>query len=368
MPKILHTADLHLKRNGEDKAYGLAVLDEIISVANARNVTHLLICGDLFDSFKDFSDLSLKTKLLYSFERLNSGCKVFYITGNHENLGKGADERLSAYNFGRIRLVAEDVEVFEDGGIEIVAVPFKKNYFNLLSSSFPQKKHFRIIMLHGMSSKVYAGPDAEQEESGFASSQIPDLLLQKAQADYAALGHIHEARENRDNGIIAAYPGSPRVWRKGEKGPRKVIFFETDGKTAGPREEIIIRVAGQYREIPVPINLDGTFSRFVPPQLVGLATQHPNDWFELVFSGAVEDENVFEASKSFFDSLISDKVRKCSLNSLGMKTFSALAGNQMAKKFLEQMEACRPEDGTDAMKTWLAARVIGLEKINEAIK
>ena len=368
MPKILHTADLHLKRNGEDKAYGLAVLDEIIAAANARNVTHLLICGDLFDSFKDFSDLSLKTKLLYSFERLNSGCKVFYITGNHENLGKAAGERLSAYNFGRIKLIAEDVSTFEDSGIEIIAVPFQKNYFNLLSSSFPQKRHFRIVMLHGMDSAVYAGPDEEQEESGFASSQIPDLLLHNAKADYAALGHIHEAREIINNGIIAAYPGSPRVWRKGEKGPRKAIFFETDGKTAGPREEIIIKSAGQYREIPVPINLDGTFSRFVPPQLAGLATQHPDDWFELVFSGAAEDANVFEESKAFFDSLLSDKVRKCTLNSMGMKTFSALADNQTAKRFLEQMEAIRPEDGTEEMKIWLEARLIGLEKINEAVR
>ncbi|MBO4556442.1 MAG: metallophosphoesterase, partial [Elusimicrobiales bacterium] len=87
MPKILHVADLHLKKDGEDREYGLSVLREIIDIAVNKQITHILICGDLFDSFSDFADTVLQEDVKNCFEKLPAGCNAYYITGNHELLG-----------------------------------------------------------------------------------------------------------------------------------------------------------------------------------------------------------------------------------------------------------------------------------------
>ncbi len=368
MPKILHTADLHLKRDGEDRSYGLSVLDELVSIANARRATHFLICGDLFDSFADFSDSGLIEDVKKSFNKLSAECAVIFISGNHENLGKAAGERLSAYNFGKIRFVAEKPELLEYAGVEIIAVPFMNDYSGLASAIFPDKKNFRIVMIHGTNSSVYSGPDAELDgmESGVA--RISDLLMLKLQADYAALGHIHSARQGKYEGITAVYPGSPRVWRKGETGPRTAMFIETGENGIAAMESIEIRSAGQYREVRVPINVDGSFANDIATRLMREAEKSPNDWYEIIFSGVAEDSNLFEERKTDLHSSLSSRLRKCTLNSIGVRTLSALSDNSAARAFLEAMEKCRPSEDGDRMQAWLQARIMGLEQINEEIK
>lgn len=367
MPIILHTADLHLKRAGEDRAYSLSVLKEIISVANVRLATHFLICGDMYDSFADFSDNTLREEVRAAFDSLNPDCSVIYITGNHELSGMGGRERLSAYNTGRIKFISDKMEAFTDGGIEFYTVPFRDNYMPLISAYFATKKKFRILMMHGTDSTVYTGPDTEKEE-GTGSAQIPDILLSRVQADYAALGHIHEARESVRGNSIAAYCGSPRVWRKGEKGPRKVILFEVNDNRPGPREEIIIKSAGQYREMQIPVNLDGNFSADIKSMLMKAAEESPHDWFELVFRGVAEDSGYFEAGKAELHSALSGRIRRCTLNSLAVKTMSALSDNPAARVFLEAMEARKPAADSPEMEVWLQARMIGLEAINSGLK
>lgn len=367
MPIILHTADLHLKRAGEDRAYGLSVLKEIISSANMRLATHLLICGDMYDSFADFSDNVLREEVKTAFDSLNPGCSVIYITGNHELSGMGAHERLSAYNSGRIKFISGEAEFFIEGGIEFFAVPFRENYTPLISADFAPKKNFRILMMHGTDSTVYTGPDTEKEE-GTGGAQIPDILLSRVNADYAAFGHIHEARESVRGNSAAAYCGSPRVWRKGEKGPRKVILFEVNDNRMGPREEIVIKSAGQYREVQIPVNLDGTFPADIEAALLKAAEESSCDWFELVFRGAAEDSSHFEAGKAKLHAALSRKIRKCTLNSLAMKTMSALSDNPAARVFLEAMEAKKPAADSPEMEVWLQARMIGLEAINSSLK
>lgn len=368
MPKILHVADLHLKKDGEDREYGLSVLREIIDIAVNKQITHILICGDLFDSFSDFADTVLQEDVKNCFEKLHAGCNAYYITGNHELLGKSELDKFSSFNLGRLNFLHGKAFLFEDSGLEILAVPFSRDYSVLASSVFPAKKSFRILMMHGTDSTIYSGPDTECEEAESKNALIPNLLIEKLNADYAAFGHIHSCNEKKLGNAIAAYPGSARVWRKGEKGSRKAIFFEVSGNEAGPREMITIKSAGQYREITVPVKLDGSFERSTEPRLLSLAAQNPHDWFELVFSGAAEDSNVLEERKTRLHSLISPKVRKCEINTLKIKTLSALSDNPAARVFLEAMETRRPSEEGKEMEIWLKARMLGLEEIDNAIR
>jgi len=368
MPKILHASDLHLVRNGEERNYGLAVLNEIISIANSRYATHLLICGDMFNSFADYSDAMLLAEVKEAFSRLNEICHVVYISGNHELLGKSPNERLSAYNFGNVRLISDSMELMSIGGIEIAAVPFRKDYKYLLSEDFPRKTAFRVLMMHGIDSTIYAGPDTEMEDGIDGGAQIPDILISRSQASYAAFGHIHSSHEAMSGNVPAVYPGSSRVWRKGETGPRKIVIFDTDGDIAGPRQEIILSSAGQYRKFVMPVNIDGSFAQSKADEIVRIAEHSPLDWFEISFSGIIEDENVFEELKAAFHADLSKKLRKCTLDTSDINTFSALSGNPAARIFLEAMEARKPPEETPQFNVWLQARKIGLEEINKAVK
>ena len=368
MPKILHAADLHLVRNGEDCNYGLAVLNEIISIANSRYATHLLICGDMFNSFADYSDASLLAEVKESFSRLSENCHVIYITGNHELLGKSHNERLSAYNFGNVSVISDSMEFINIGGIEIAAVPFRRDYKYLLSEDFPRKYAFRILMMHGIDSTIYAGPDTEMEDGLDGGAQIPDIIISRSQADYAAFGHIHSSHQAMSGNVPAVYPGSSRVWRRGETGPRKIVMFNTDGYNAGPRQEIIISSAGQYRQFTMPVNIDGSFPQAKADEIISLAEQFPIDWFEIVFSGTIEDANSFEERKAAFHAVLSKKLRKCTLDTSDINTFSALSDNPAARVFLEAMDAKRPPEGTPQFNIWLQARKIGLEEINKAVR
>lgn len=369
MLKILHTADIHLKKNGEDSDYSLSVLDEIISVANERQITHLLICGDLFESFNDLSDSSLLAKTRGIFNKLNENCKVICITGNHELLGKSASERIDAYNFGRIKFVSENVEFFAEEAAEFIAIPFSKNYTSLFSKQFPSKQKTRIVLMHGTDSTIYTGPDTEKNDDEIGSSQIPDVLLHLLQADYAALGHIHEAREAHSEDTIAVYCGSPRVWRKGEFGPRKVVYFSIDGGgRIGPREEIVIKAAGQYREMPVPINLDGSIPAERAYAIKQQAQNAKNDWFELVFSGIADDENNMEQAKNKLYADIVGLVRICHIDTTAVDVLSALSSNPAARFFLDLMEKKKPSSYGLEMDIWLQARLLGLKMINDEVR
>lgn len=366
MLRILHTSDMHLKKNGEDSSYSLVVLDEIISIANTRQITHLLICGDLFDSFSDLSDSSLLAKVRDIFDKINPNCKIICITGNHELLGKSAIERIDAYNLGRIKFVSENVEFFTEAQAEFIAIPFSKSYTSLFSKQFPAKQKTRIVLLHGTDSTIYTGPDTEKNNEELSSAQIPDMLLHLLQADYAALGHIHEAREAKTDGTIAVYCGSPRVWRKGEFGPRKVICFSiSDAGEIGPREEIVINSAGQYREISVPINLDGSIPSERAHAIKQQAANAKNDWFELVFNGIADDENNMEQAKKQLYASIAGQVRLCHIDTTAVEVLSALSKNTAARSFLDLMEKKKPASYGLEMDIWLKARILGLKMIND---
>lgn len=359
MLKILHTSDLHI--NNDDKEYCLDVLSEIVDYAQNNQINYLLICGDMFDSYKNFSNPQLLNDVRKIFSKLTS-CKVLYIAGNHEILGKKQTERLSAFNLSPVDIICDAVEVIEDEA-RFICIPFSRDYSSLVNANTDNPGKPVILLMHGTHSKIYRGPDAHEADDEI----IPDVIFDMFKPDYAALGGIHANSEMKSGKTILSYCGSPRVWRSGETGARQMIYFEVKDGKLSDRKLINIQRAGEFKEITIPVNTDSGMDAFAK-KLNDLLTQSQKDYLRFNISGVVTDENVLNKNVEQLKKEVEHKVRKYEIITSNVLTMSSLADNKLAGEFLKRMDMIKPAAEGEGMNIWLEARIMGLEKINGYIK
>ncbi len=358
MAKIIHTADLHI-RDGAEKTYCYAVLDEVLDLARSEKADFLVIAGDLFDSFSDFE--ALRREVVQKLFRLHEErCRIIYIPGNHE--ARGASSDLSAFSLDPVQFYAKAPFVFfEAAGVEFVCVPHAANYDGYRDWKVPAKKpgSLRVAVIHALNSTVYTGPDDEADSK---AGVIEDDFFARFAVDYAAMGHVHSGRVHRIGGALACYPGSPRVWRAHvrEAGPRTVTVVETGGAEPALRT-VEIRAAGRFREYVLPAELDGTAPLTAVQRIE--AEAGPADLVKVRLTGVVEDENAAAAAAAALRERLQGKVRLAEVD-LETAPASRLLANGMAKAFLAELDAVRPDetDGPD-YRRWLLARQYGLEEI-----
>ena len=285
MIRVLHCADLHLSADPADRDYSLAVLDEIAGLAKKRGAAYLLFAGDTFNTFGDAE--ALRAEFRNRIEPLRGVCEVFLLAGNHEDLGRNK-RKLANFDLG---LAPENCVEFDGapfrlirrGGVEILAVPHQHDYRNYTEWAVPAKQEaVRIALAHGIvAGMTYAGEDDESEEK---AAVMDADLFQRYGADYAALGHIHAARSLRQGSTEIVYPGSARVWRKNEFGPRRVRLLEIDGGVRG--SDIELASAGSFRALELFVGFEGGVEA-LPPEAESWG---PHDYVSLRFFGVVENE------------------------------------------------------------------------------
>ncbi|HBA61592.1 MAG TPA: hypothetical protein DCZ92_12415 [Elusimicrobia bacterium] len=368
MLKLLHAADLHLS-SGPEKEYGLEVLREIISLANQKQADFVLFCGDLFDSFKDLKSGKLLDAVKEEAQRLHNNGRILYIPGNHESLGMGEQDKFSNFNFGRIELMADPSSEFggrvlELPAADIVCVPHAQDYSGYRKWPLPPKRAgtARVLMMHGTSSAVYRGPDPEEGGAGV----IPDSLFEWLGTDYAALGHVHSARESRIGGTLAVYCGSARVWRRREEGPRKAVYFEIkDGEIAG-KEDLLLQSAGQYRAFTLPLDPDAGVPPAAMRGLLEKLSSPERDYVVVSLSGLVEDANALSATERALEDVLRAKSpRKLEILSGEVENYGGAASNELAKQFLARLDAVKPPAGSPETELWFAARRQGLAALTD---
>jgi len=354
MIRILHCADLHLSADEAD--YGLAVLDEIIAVAESNRCAWILFAGDLFDTYPDLE--GLKEAFRKRIASLPQGRRALVIAGNHDRLRMGA-KRLSAVDLEPAAFVADSsYELVQDEGVELLAIPFASSHADYVDWKLPPRKApLRIAVAHGsVAGMHYAGGD-EEEEAGVMD---PDLFVRHG-VQLAALGHIHAARTEVIEGVTFSYPGSARVWRRGETGPRFVNLIETG---ESPRLlQVPIAAAGQYRRYAHPLNLDGS----LPPLGAVVEEWGKSDWVEIAVSGVIEDERVLAASEAELKRRHGGRVRRLQINREGVLTLEGIATQPVAKRFLELWKAREPSSEEERV-VWLKARELALLKVKELLE
>ncbi len=354
MMRILHCADLHL--SAEEADYCLGVLDEIVAMAASNRCGWLLFAGDLFDTYPDLE--KLKGEFRKRMAGLPQGCRALVIAGNHDRLRMGA-KRLSAVDLEPAAFVADGpFELFADEALELVAIPFAPAHADYLEWNLPPRKApLRIAVAHGsIAGMHYTGGD-EEEEPGVMD---PDLFVRHG-IRLAALGHIHASRTEVIEGVTFSYPGSARVWRRGESGARRVNLIEAGESLS--LSALTLASAGQYRRVELPLNLDGS----LPPLGPLVEEWGKADWVEIAASGVIEDERVLAASEAELKRRQGARVRRLELTREGVLTLEGIATQPVAKRFLERWKAREPSGGEERT-VWLKARELALLKVKELLE
>ncbi len=362
MIKILHTADLHLK-GGDEQGYCFAVLDAVIALAKAEKPAYLLIAGDLFDSFEDFRDLRAETAA--RFKALKGVCEIVYIPGNHENLRRTAP--LESFDLGDVKkFTALPYEIYYGEGVEFVCVPHAESYGAYRDWTIPPKDpaNTRVLVMHGLNSRIYTGPEEEAEGK---AGVIDDGFFARFDTEYAALGHVHGARQERFGATLAAYPGSPRVWRGSvrEAGPRGVYLVDV-GPGSARAEFIPLPEAGQYRRYEVPLGVDGLPA---PAELERIRLEcGPKDFLSVGVSGTVDSDQKAIEAEAGLEAEFAPKVRRYEARPRDIEVIENISANQLAAEFLAELETLKPPPGTPDEKKWLYARRFGCEEIAARLK
>lgn len=224
--QFVHAADLHL--SAAEKSYCLDVLKEIGEAATRAKVPLIVFAGDTFDSFTDAMDL--RASFTDWAASLSADVRILLVPGNHEDLQKGSND-LSRLSFGpKVSVFTQmpfSVRTFDDA--EFLLVPFQKDFYDTTKWQIPPKvARHRVVVMHGtVAGMVFVGAESDESET----AAIDPGLFAKLDADYAALGHIHSARSANLGKTLVSYPGSARVWRRGEVGPRTILIVDSSSVT-----------------------------------------------------------------------------------------------------------------------------------------
>jgi len=356
MMRILHCADLHLTARDE-REYSLSVLDEILGVAADRETDALVFAGDLFDSFADAE--ALRAQFRERISRLAAACGILFVPGNHEERGIRPG-RFAGLDFGPIDLCDEKpFQLIRRGDVEFLCIPHQPDYSAFEQWQVPEKQaKFRIAVAHA-SVPGLAGYTGMSEEEEVKAGAMDRDIFTFFKADYAALGHIHKKSAGTAGSCALHYPGSARVWRRGEIGERGVNLVSIDESVQV--QFLPLRRAGQYRYYDVPLSLDGNVDGL--EELTG--RWHPADTIEIRLFGLVEDEkDVAVIQEAFLGCRRSGKVREIVIDTSGVVPVPGIASTSIARQFLARWNDSKPSDDDSAgMRRWLKAREMGLKAI-----
>jgi len=370
--KLFHCADLHLSRAERD--YGFAVLEELVYHCRRLQADAWVLCGDIFDTHEDA--LALAPDFHRYLGELGD-LPLVMIPGNHERSSGKPLESLAPLAQGaapgfRLALEAPCALLRPDGlEAELLAVPFQPDYSAYPEWAVPaRERRWRIGLLHGVvNGLTYTGQSEESEHA-----VIEGDLFSRFGLHYAALGHIHARAEARQGDCLAHYPGSARVWRRGEEGPRQATLVVLDD--AGVRAEpTVLQAAGVFRAVAVTLDERGAPLGHDSPQalLESLEAQHgPQDWLRLELSGFVERRTLAEALQRQLERGAAGRFRRFEVElGEGLVEAERLRDHPLVRSFDAQWRPryAQARDAGDAEETALLerARRLALEQIHQRL-
>jgi len=228
--KLLHTSDLHLRKEGDER---WEALQKIIEVGKKERIDLLVISGDLFDREIDEEVLRGKVRKVFS----QGGFEVVIIPGNHD---------MECYEEGKyygenVKVIKNIEESLEYENVRIWGFPFerikkegvyKKLY--LIGKKITEDSKTNILLFHGeLLEPSFQRGEFGEEEEGYMPAELS--FFKNLNFKYVLAGHYHTKYSVREieNGRYFVYPGSPVSIKRSERGMRKVNLFEVG---APPRE------------------------------------------------------------------------------------------------------------------------------------
>lgn len=231
--KVLHISDLHIGKrvNGmsmlDDQRY---ILRQILDIAEKRQVSVLLIAGDVYDKASPSAE-AVTVFDAFLTDAVAAGLRVLAIPGNHDSA-----ERI-AYAQGLLEkqgvclppVYAGEVERVEledeHGPVEFWLLPFLKpgdvrRFFPdeeigddysaalraVLGACVIDQVKRNVVLSHQLVTAYGTAPDRADDEIKLGGMDNVDVSVYDA-FDYVALGHVH--RPQRVGRDAVRYSGSP---------------------------------------------------------------------------------------------------------------------------------------------------------------
>ena len=256
--KVLHVSDLHIGKrvNGismlDDQRY---ILRQILDIAEKRQVSVLLIAGDVYDKASPSAE-AVTVFDAFLTDAVAAGLRVLAIPGNHDSA-----ERI-AYAQGLLEkqgvclppVYAGEVERVEledeHGPVEFWLLPFLKpgdvrrffpdeeigdDYSAALRAvlgacAIDQRKR-NVVLSHQLVTACGTAPDRADDEIKLGGMDNVDVSVYDA-FDYVALGHVH--RPQRVGRDTVRYSGSPLKYSFSEaRYGKSVALIELGEKKPG---------------------------------------------------------------------------------------------------------------------------------------
>lgn len=216
--KVLHTADLHLNRVGDER---WLALEQLVALGRKEGVQALAIAGNLFDS--DLRAQELRPYLRRVFE--SAGFEVVILPGNHD--GRAYQ---GGFYFGeRVRVIARWDEPVNVQGVYFWGLPYRplkrEELFARLRelSRLMDREKSNLLLYHGelldaFFSRYDFGDEGDERYMPCRLHYFDSLPVA-----YVLAGHFHNrfAVWPLKGGGCFVYPGSPVAVTRREKGCRK---------------------------------------------------------------------------------------------------------------------------------------------------
>lgn len=222
MPRILHTADVHLAADHPERR---EALEAVLQLAEAEDADLVTVGGDLFDSDVDAGSLRPQLRDLFA----DRPYQVLTIPGNHDEAAF-QDDLFFGEDFQPA--VADPFEhVFlGDDEVRVTCLPYTRRATEDLLVEFAEREPYEgteILLLHCSLDAPFGDRVVGDEEERYFP--ISKETLAELDFDYYLAGHYHSAhRVELPNGGSFAYPGTPASVTRGETGPRNVALLDTE--------------------------------------------------------------------------------------------------------------------------------------------
>ncbi len=348
--KVLHTADIHLAKHGDDR---WKTLEKLLGVGRQENVGIFVVSGDLFDKDVDAENLRPKIREIFS----NTGFRIVLIPGNHDS---------ESYNGGMY--FGEDVSVltnlndpYEYEDLRIWGFPFERmkgerilSQLRLLASSLTADKT-NILLYHGelldaFFSRRDLGDEGEARYMPVKLSDFRGLNIQ-----YVLAGHFHSRFDVRklENGGYFVYPGSPISITRGETGRRKVNIFEV----GNPPKEYLLNTP-HFEQVNV--ELDPSAGRN-PLEILKERLQmvHPEARVLLTVGGYVDSETIGLSEKELAKAIRDVARISCAEEPrLEFADVHAILEDDLLRSFVSKLEQRHYDAGTKKQLLDLAIKAM----------
>lgn len=223
MTRLLHTADVHLRPNAEDRR---AALETVLERAGEAEADVLTIGGDLFD---DPGTLEALRPTLRGELFTDQPFEILLIPGNHDVEAFRGD-----VFFGDACTVLgrEPYEQWTapDEDLRITGLPYRETPDDELWMALQDRTTFEgteALLLHCSLDAPFDGETGE--EAGRRYFPVSEDLLTELGFDLYLAGHYHQPHRVRfaDDSTFV-YPGTPASTTRAETGPRRVARFDTE--------------------------------------------------------------------------------------------------------------------------------------------